>query len=163
MTAPISTQQAALPITGATASADLSGWPDLPKLSELKAMPGAVAAPGAMATPSPALSTATRASPGAPDAGNQVGADIATAPSALASAPRLNLQLPRTRGGELSRLDSAGLLAVMPRPPELKTKLEKDTVGLALQDCRTAHARMGLAAVVPLAADTLKQHGGCIW
>jgi len=89
--------------------------------------------------------------------------DVATAPSAPASAPRLNLQLPRPRGGELSRQGASGLLPVLPRPPERKSPLEEGIESAARADCRTAHARMGLLAVVPLAVDTVRGQGGCKW
>ncbi len=101
--------------------------------------------------------------PGSPDAGARAGVDVATPPSAPASAPRLNLNLPRSRGGELSRLGSAGVLAVMPRPPELKSKLAREIESAAPRDCRTAHAQLGLLAVVPLAVDALSKEGGCRW
>jgi hypothetical protein len=100
--------------------------------------------------------------PGAPDAGAQVGQDVATPPAAAASAPRLNLELARPRGGELSRLPSPGLLAVMPRPPEAKTQLERELEQAARPDCRNAHGNKGLLAVVPLVVDTVRGTG-CRW
>jgi len=127
------------------------------------ALASAAPAPAPLAADRPGPARAAGPATGTPDAGNQLGVDIATPASVPASAPRLNLQLPRSRGGELSRLGSAGLLAVLPRPPELKTKLAQDIEQAGKPDCRTAHAGMGLLAVVPLAVDALKQDGGCRW
>lgn len=141
-------------------------------LPEVQALPSlatldAAAAPGPASEPAsgPASRPASRpAIPrGAPDAGASVGADRATAPSAPASAPALNLNLPRPRGGELSRLGGAGLLPVLPRPPERKTALEEEIEAAGRADCRTAHASKGLLAVVPLALDTVRGQGGCKW
>jgi hypothetical protein len=87
---------------------------------------------------------------------------VATLPSSPSSAPRLNLDLPRSRGGELSSQGSRGFLQMMPRPPETKSKLEKDIEKAAKPDCRQAYAGMGLAAVVPLAIDAVRDKG-CRW
>ena len=102
-------------------------------------------------------------SAGRPDAGAQLGHDVATAPSAPASAPRLNLDLPRTRGGELSRQSSLGVLSLLPRPPELPDKLAREINKAAKPDCREAYGGAGLLAVVPLALDALRSQGGCKW
>lgn len=146
-------QQTADEAAAAFTAAEL---PSLPQLQGTATLPASDADDVASTPTSPAA-------PGRPDAGTRTGADIATAPSAPASAPRLNLQLPRSRGGELSRLGSAGVLAVMPRPPELKSTLASEAEKSGHADCRTAHARMGLLAVVPLVADALKAEGGCRW
>ena len=45
---------------------------------------------------------------------------FASRPAASAP-PRLNLELARPRGGELSRYDTRGALPVLPRPPEVAT------------------------------------------
>ncbi len=116
-----------------------------------------------MASSAAAELASSTAAPGLPDAGSRAGADVATAPSAPASAPRLNLQLPRSRGGELSALGSTGLLSVMPRPPEVQREAARAAEKPGPADCRLAHARMGLLAVLPLAADALKAQGGCRW
>ena len=101
---------------------------------------------------------------GAPDAGTRQGADIATPPSASASAPaRLNLQLNRPRGGELSRMQSPGVLQLLPRPPEVPDKLAEEIKKAGKADCKNAHASMGLLAVVPLAIDAARKEGGCKW
>jgi hypothetical protein len=93
-----------------------------------------------------------------------VGIDQATPPSAAASVPpRLNLELPRVRGGELSRGASAGMLPLLPRPPELPGKLGRDIEKTAKPDCRTAYSGAGLLAVVPLAVDAARKDGGCKW
>ncbi len=156
---PMAPLAAQLPAAAPALTPALPSLPDLPVMAPVA--PAASVASGAASNLAPAPDRA--ASPGLPDAGTRTGADVATAPSAPASAPRLNLQLPRSRGGELSRLGSAGVLAVMPRPPELKTRLAREIEKSAPPDCRTAHAQMGLLAVVPLAADALKADGGCRW
>ena len=153
--------EAAAPLTAAE-------LPSLPQLAGVATLPADAAAADADANANANANANVKAqlapvAPGRPDAGTRTGADIATAPSAPASAPRLNLQLPRSRGGELSRLGSAGVLAVMPRPPELKSRLASEAEKSGQADCRTAHARMGLLAVVPLVADALKAEGGCRW
>jgi hypothetical protein len=129
-----------------------------------------VAAPAPSALPSAAptppagreLAPATRPAFGAPDAGAQVGHDVATPAAAPASAPRLNLQLPRPRGGELSRQASPGVLNLLPPPPERKTKLAEDIEKAGKADCRTAYSGMGVLAAVPLAADAVTKDG-CRW
>jgi hypothetical protein len=100
---------------------------------------------------------------GAADAGSRVGTDVATLPSTPASAPkRLNLELPRMRGGELSRHSTTGLLPALPRPPEVPDKLGSAIEKAAKEDCRKAYAAAGLLAVVPLAVDAVRE-GGCKW
>jgi hypothetical protein len=117
----------------------------------------------------PAAATAVAAPPlpggasGAPDAGAQTGHDIATAPSRPASAPRLNLDYVRPRGGELSRYAAPGVLQLLPRPPESADKLARDINKAAKDDCRTAHSGMGVLALVPLVADAVSKEGGCKW
>lgn len=112
-----------------------------------------------------ALPSATALPAGRPDAGPAVGHDVATAPSAAASAPRLKLDLPWPRGGELSRQGGGGLLPLLPRPPDLPDKLARDIDKAAKADCRNAYQGFGLLAVVPLAADALRggQGSGCKW
>jgi hypothetical protein len=102
-------------------------------------------------------------STGAPDAGSRVGVDIAVPPAATASAPpRLNLELARPRGGELSRHGTPGVLPLLPRPPELADKLARDIEKAAKADCRKAYGGAGLLAVVPLAVDAVRKDG-CKW
>jgi hypothetical protein len=125
-----------------------------PALPTLPALQGAAA--GAP-TPVPTA-------PGAADAGSRVGQDVATPPALPASAPpRLNLQLARPRGGELSRGGSAGMLPLLPRPPEVDDKLGKAIDKAGKSDCRNAYGGAGLLAVVPLAVDALRKDGGCKW
>ncbi|MBL8306949.1 MAG: hypothetical protein JNM33_09650, partial [Rubrivivax sp.] len=124
-----------------------------PTLQAPATTPLPAAAPALAAPPGPAPTAPTPAPlvPGLPDAGSRVGADVATPPSAAASAPpRLNLELARPRGGELSRGGSRGVLPLLPRPPELPDKLARDIEKAAKEDCRKAHAGAGLLAVVPL-------------
>ncbi|OYV00079.1 MAG: hypothetical protein CFE45_10520 [Burkholderiales bacterium PBB5] len=87
---------------------------------------------------------------------------MATAPSLPASAPRLNLELARSRGGELSGRHATGVLPMVPRPPELPSKLGEQINKASRADCRNAHADKGLAAVPALAADALSDKG-CRW
>jgi hypothetical protein len=89
---------------------------------------------------------------------------VATRPSAPASAPRLNLELPRSRGGEIGRDGQRGVLNLIPPPPERRSKLADDIANAAKKDCKTAYAGAGLLAVVPLLIDATKTKGGdCKW
>lgn len=98
-----------------------------------------------------------------PDAGSRVGHDVATPAAAAASQPpRLNLELARPRGGELSRFATSGALPVLPRPPEVDDKLARDIEKAGKADCRKAYAGAGVLAVVPLVADAVKG-SGCKW
>jgi hypothetical protein len=117
-----------------------------------------------MARSAPPGSDAAARAPagGAPDAGARIGHDVATAPALPASAPRLNLDLVRPRGGVISSQGSRGLLPMVPHPPEAKDKLADEIAKAAKPDCRKAYGQLGLAAVVPLAADALRDKG-CRW
>lgn len=111
------------------------------------------------------MSSAAQALPaGSPDAGSRVGFDVATPPSLPASAPRLNLELVRPRGGELSRGATTGVLRVLPRPPEpqAKSKLAEGLDKAQKPDCRKAYSEMGLAAAAPLVRDAVTGEG-CRW
>lgn len=125
--------------------------------------PNAAAAPssdaGATAgAPGPALQP-----PGSPQSGARVGHDVATPPSVPPSAPpRLNLDYMRPSGGALAVQPRRGALALMPAPPERKSKLAEGIEQAAKPDCRTAYAGAGLAAVVPLALDAARGKG-CKW
>ena len=133
--------------------------PTLPRSATLPPMPITLLAPAAL--PGAGLPTAR---PAAADAGAQVGHDVATPPAAAASAvPRLNLELSRPRGGELSRFSTRGVLPVLPRPPERDDKLAREIEKAAKTDCRNAHTGLGLLAVIPLAVDALRKDGGCKW
>ncbi len=138
--------------------------PALPSTPSATAAVSAAAPLQSPPKPGPALpAAATAAGQGAPDAGSRVGTDVATLPSTPASAPkRLNLELPRLRGGELSRYSTTGLLPALPRPPEVPDKLGSAIEKTAKEDCRKAYAGAGLLAVVPLAVDALRE-GGCKW
>lgn len=157
---------------------------EMPSLPSVPALPAAAPAPRASPVPPQAPSTGpvepaspslpTLATPaevgpgvprpatGAPDAGARAGRDVATPAAQAASAPRLNLELARPRGGEISQQGSRGVLQVMPRPPELKSKLAEDIEKAARADCRTAHSGAGLLAVGPLVADAVRGKG-CKW
>ncbi|MBH9577476.1 hypothetical protein I7X39_11245, partial [Inhella sp. 1Y17] len=103
-----------------------------------------------------------RASPGSPDAGPQLGHDVATAPSAPASAvpTPLNLNLPR-RSGPLLRQGSS-LIQILPGVPDTRSKMEKAIEEANREDCRKAHADKGLLGAAALAADALRGKG-CKW
>jgi hypothetical protein len=132
--------------------------------------PAATASPSASPAPAqpagrnstPAESRETRPAVGSPDAGAQQGHDVATAPSVPASAPRLNLDLPRPRGAPISSMGSRGALQLLPPPPERKSKLAEELEKAGKPDCRTAYADKGLVAVVPLTVDAVKGTG-CKW
>lgn len=110
------------------------------------------------------LPQAAAAPAGVADAGTRLGHDVAGAAALPASAPsRLNLQLARPRGGELSRGLGGGVLAVLPRPPEVDEKLGQQIAKSAKADCRGAYAAAGLLAVVPLVVEALRQDGSCKW
>ena len=101
--------------------------------------------------------------PGNPDAGSQQGHDVATPPSAPASSPKLNLDLPRPmRGGPISSRSSGGLFELLAHPPETKTKLQKGIEESTRKDCREAYADKGLLAALPLGADAARDKG-CRW
>lgn len=87
---------------------------------------------------------------------------MATPPSVPPSAPRLNLDLARPRGGELNPGGSRSVLQLMPAPPEVKSKLADSIEKAAKPDCRKAYAGMGLLAAVPLAVDAVRDKG-CKW
>lgn len=140
------------------------------------AAPAPAPAPHPPAVPSDPPATAPEAGPGAlpllpapalpagqPDAGPRVGLDRANPPSAAASAPRLNLELSRQRGGELSSTGGRGVLPLLARPAEVKSKLATEIERAAKPDCKDKYAGMGVLAVVPLAAEALKRDGGCKW
>lgn len=109
-----------------------------------------------------ALAEQTLPRAGAPDAGVRLGHDVATPPAQPSSAPRLNLDLVRPRGGEISRQTAPGVLELLPHPPERKSKLAEDIEKAAKPDCRKAYSGLGLLAVVPLAIDAVKD-SGCRW
>ena len=143
--------------------------PPLPRSSDLPPPPtlAPAAVPGASLPTARAATPALQGvphAPGAVDAGAQVGHDVATPPAAAASAtPRLNLQLSRPRGGELSRYSSTGVLPVLPRPPERDEKLAREIERAGKTDCRNAYTGMGPLAVIPLALDAVRKDGGCKW
>ncbi len=140
----------------------------LPQSAPAPAVPAALAAPAmapALAAVSPVPAGLGGGAPaGAVDAGTRLGHDVAGAPALPASAPpRLNLQLARPRGGEISRGQGGGMLAVLPRPPEVGEKLGEQIAKTAKPDCRQAYAGAGLLAVVPLAVEALRKDSGCKW
>ncbi len=119
-----------------------------------------VGAPERSTAAPPALSAAPLL--GAPDAGSRLGRDVATPPSAPASAPRRPLDLSLPRGGALSSRGGRGLLQLMAPPPETPSKLTKGIEKAAREDCRQAYGGAGLLAVIPLAVDAARDKG-CRW
>lgn len=107
------------------------------------------------------LPGSARASAGSPDAGSRLGHDVATPPSAAASAPRapLNLSLPR---GMAAARRGAGLLELLPQPPERKTRLAQEVEDAAKKDCRKSYAGAGILAALPLLLDAARDKG-CKW
>lgn len=149
--------------------------PNLPKLDApamadkpVTQLPAAAAE--RVATPSTTLPTTPSALPvvpappliGAPDAGSRLGHDIATPPSAAASAPQPKLNLSLPRGGEISSQGGRGLLQMLPHPPERKSRLSEGIENAARKDCREAHSDKGLVGVVPLLLDGARDKG-CRW
>lgn len=100
--------------------------------------------------------------PAGPDAGPRLGHDVATPPSAAASAPPVRLDLSLPRAGELAGRSSRGVLQLMPLPPERKSKLGEGIENAARTDCREAHRDSGLVGGVAIAADALRGKG-CRW
>ena len=171
--APTITAQPVAPLAARTPRA--APTPNLPAPApELAAAPRrdtAAAAADALAHPAgssdaptpPGPVTAGSPRPGRPDAGPYLGHDQATPPADAASAPRLNLELPRLRGGALSGHSARGVLPVLPRPPELKSKLATELEKAAKSDCRDKYAGMGVLAPLALMVDALRSEGGCKW
>lgn len=105
---------------------------------------------------------AAKASAGSPDAGSRLGADVAVAPSAAASAPRAPLNLSLPRGGDIAARRGPGLIDLLPQPPERKSKLEQAIEDTTNKDCRKAYANAGILAALPLALDAARGKG-CKW
>ncbi|MDC6171409.1 hypothetical protein PO768_28780, partial [Paucibacter sp. XJ19-41] len=148
---------------------DLPAAPSAPTVPQPERPPAAQPVTVAPSTPDPGSRTspapsATAAVPpaGSPDAGARQGHDVATPASTPPNAPRLNLNLPLTRGGEVSSRGSRGVLPLVPHPPELKSKLSESIEKAAKSDCRQAYQEMGLLAALPLAADAARNKG-CRW
>jgi hypothetical protein len=74
----------------------------------------------------------------------------------------LNLELPRSRGGDFSGIGPRGLLPLLPAPPDRKPKITEGIEKSTRPDCRTAHADKGLLGIVPLVNDTINDKG-CRW
>jgi hypothetical protein len=110
----------------------------------------------------PSLPSAALPGGGAPDAGTRLGQDVATAPSTPASAPKLDLEWRRPRGGEISRQGSRGVLELLAHPPERKSKLSESLENAAKKDCREAYSGAGVLAAVPLLLDAARDKG-CRW
>ncbi|MCV2367486.1 hypothetical protein [Roseateles oligotrophus] len=168
----IQPQAAAAPLAALAASAVAAPSPPAPAPAPVPAqasrtMPpdanAALATPGSMQAAKPGMVPALP-QPGAPEAGPRLGVDVATPASTPANQPRLNLNLPRPRGGELSSRGSSGVLQLLPAPPERKSKLTEDLEKAAKDDCRKAYGeKLGLLAVVPLALDAAQANKGCRW
>ncbi|MFG6461206.1 hypothetical protein ACG04Q_06435 [Roseateles sp. DXS20W] len=148
--------RAAVPAPGATSLSELAGN-----------LPGQVSAPAGPARGDPNASpfAAPKAAAGSPDAGPRLGPDVPApppSPTAAASAPRAPLNLALPRGDMTARRGSTGLIALIPPPPERKSKLEQSVEDAVNKDCRKAYSGAGLLAVVPLAIDAARGKG-CKW
>ncbi len=132
-----------------------SGGPATPLAARPAPVQGQVSLSGADAGQGPS----PLPQPGSPEAGAQRGRDVATAPSAPASAPRLNLDLPTSQRGPVASSRSRALLEIAPNPPELKTKLQKEMEKALREDCRKAYAENGLLALGGIALDALRAKG----
>ncbi|WP_395700430.1 hypothetical protein [Aquabacterium sp.] len=171
----------ATPATPATAPAPALSAPTLaPTPAPATSVPATAppAAAPAVATPAAVPTPPTRPAPGAapgavdlfgrpaagaPDAGARLGHDAATPPAVPPSAPKLNLDLARSRGGELSSNQGPRrLFQMLPAPPETKSKLGESIEKAGKADCRQAYGGFGLAAVVPLVLDAVRDKG-CKW
>jgi hypothetical protein len=150
------------PVTPAAPVATAAPSPGPAPPSAAAPAPASTASPAPVPGSDPITSRVTSPTAG-PDAGPRAGHDQAVTPSTAASMPRLNLALPRLRGGELSIAPSRGALPVLPRPPELKSKLESDLQKAGKPDCRDKYAGMGVLAVVPLAAEAVRADSSCRW
>jgi hypothetical protein len=157
---PAASERAVLP----PAMAPLPSPTATPDLPPPVAPPAAAPSTTPSTTPSPAVAAPNLPDATSPaDAGSRIGHDVATPGSAAASAPKkLNLELARPRGGELSRMGSVGALPVLPRLPD-NDKLARDIEKAGRADCAKAYREAGLMAAVPLVVDALKKDGGCKW
>ena len=135
-------------------------------------------APGVAATTAPAR-TPPSASSGTPSGTPNVDRDLlkprgdasaaptetnVTAP-ALGKAPAIDLDAVRKRAREInSGAGSRTLFAFPGTPPPKPKSKEQQAFDKALKknDCRDAYADMGLAAVLPLVLDSVRE-GGCKW
>lgn len=99
---------------------------------------------GARTTPSTPAAPSTPSTPPTPEA-----------------RPRLNLSLPSTPTPPAAP-SAARLLNLVPPPPERKSTLAEGIEKAAKPDCRKAYGGMGALAIIPLAADALRE-GGCRW
>ncbi len=144
---------AALPATHQTLADTRLASPASPPASLPATPPGPPTGPAPVAAPPGPVPAA--------EAGPRIGSDVAVPAVAASAPPRLNLELGRLRGGELSRHGTAGVLPVLPRPPETD-KLAGEIEKAARADCAKAYAGAGLLAVVPLAIDALRAKG-CKW
>jgi hypothetical protein len=86
---------------------------------------------------------------------------VPTAPSWPSTRPSLNLSLPSAQTSP-SMPGASRLLNLMPPPPERKSTLAEGIEKAARPDCRKAYGGMGALAIIPLAADALRE-GGCRW
>jgi len=139
--------------------------PDLPSLPQLQVpadLPTGTTRPAIGNAPTGPAASPSPAPGGAPNAGMQQGHDVATPASASPDRKPLNLNLPLARGPMTSSHGSSGILPVVPKPPDLKSEVEKALEKARREDCRKAYADAGLLAVLPLAADAARDKG-CKW
>jgi hypothetical protein len=111
--------------------------------------------------PSPAAPGLPQPLRAGPDAGPVAGRDVATSPSASASAP-LQLVQPRGAAREIARDAPRSVLNLMPPPPERKSRLASDIEQSARKDCRDAYAGLGVLAPLGAALDAARDRA-CKW
>lgn len=126
-------------------------------------LPGALSSAASPISPAqnPAVQGLPQPLRAGPDAGPVTGRDVATAPSASASAP-LQLVLPRGAAREIARDAPRGVLNLMPPPPERKSRLASDIEQSARKDCRDAYAGLGVLAPLGAALDAARDRA-CKW
>lgn len=134
----------------------------------------AQAAPSA-ATTAPPLPPSTRAPAGTPSGANDLlkprgesstpSVDVPALAPASGKTPGFDLDAMRKRAREIDRGGGPRALFPFPVAPPQKPKTREQQAfdkALKKNDCRDAYADIGLAAVVPLVIDAVRE-GGCKW
>jgi hypothetical protein len=142
------THASATSTTGVDARTDADAKTSSPRANEIRDAQAATAP-----VPSSAMSTLFSGPPLPP-------------PVAPPAPPRLDLDALRRQAREVSR-EGSGPRTLLPFPTVAKVPPKRDIEkifdkALARPDCKDAYADLGLAAVVPLVRDAVKD-GGCKW
>ncbi len=166
-------------VTTSTPTSPAAPAPPVPSI-ERSAAPAATATAPAATSTAPAPTTAIktdRAAPGAPaPAAAKSVDDIFGARRGDAALPAKSIDLDSARKSAResssqatseSRNDRAGPRTLFPFPTVAKPPVKSDVTkifdkALKRTDCKDAYADMGLAAVIPLVRDAIKQDG-CKW